>query len=56
MREPITTDDRISYVNARGRFQVFDRKISCALCRTCLADSSGHCMYGGPFRHSREKV
>lgn len=49
MKEPITTDKRISYVNANNRLVVYDRPTKCALCNRCLADHTGHCPFGGPF-------
>lgn len=49
-REPITTDQRVFYVNLHNQWVVYDRPVSCALCRKCLADQHGRCMYGGPFK------
>lgn len=49
LREPITTDERVSYINAHNQLVIYDRPVKCALCNRCLADRSGRCMYGGPF-------
>ena len=49
MKEPITTDERISFVAARGDIVVYDRHAKCALCRKCLVNKHGRCPFGGPF-------
>lgn len=49
MREPVTTHWRISYIDRFGRLVVFDRRMSCALCETCLASANGRCWNEGPY-------
>jgi hypothetical protein len=44
-REPVTAEDRVSYVDARGKLLVFDQPVSCALCKNCLGHPSGLCLY-----------
>lgn len=56
MREPVTSDERVSYVNAHGQLVVYNVRTKCALCRKCLADQSGRCMYGGPFAADGQAV
>jgi len=55
-REPITTDDRISYVDVDGHLRVFDRKVRCAQCTSCLADAGGRCFHSGPFNAAMERM
>jgi hypothetical protein len=49
LREPVTTDRRISFIDRFGRLVVYDRALSCSMCRSCLADALGTCMQYGPF-------
>lgn len=49
MREPVTTDTRISYIDLRDRLVVFDRPTSCGMCRSCLACVTGRCFSLGPY-------
>lgn len=51
MSEPVTSDERISFMAATGAYAVFDRPARCALCSRCLLDRTGHCRWGGPFPH-----
>lgn len=39
--EPVTAEDRVSYLNHRGRLVVFDVPTSCALCTRCLTTRAG---------------
>lgn len=49
-REPITRDDRISYVSATGDIVVYDLAGRCSQCSKCLVNrESARCLCGGPF-------
>lgn len=51
IKEPITTDTRISFINQFGQLVVYDLPVSCPLCHSCLLNrQSGICLYGGPFQ------
>lgn len=56
VREPVTTDKRVSYVNAHNQLVAYDVPMKCALCRKCLGDRAGRCMYGGPFAASTSSI
>lgn len=55
MREPVTTADRISYIDVNNVLVIFDIKIRCACCTKCLANSvTGRCYNWGPFNKNME--
>lgn len=49
MREPVTSDSRVSFINLHSRLEVFDIAGTRPLCRRCLKHRQGHCLFGGPF-------
>lgn len=45
MTEPVTTDNRISFIDMLGRRIVFDQPGCCPMCNRCLKDGLGNCPY-----------
>ena len=43
--EPVTAEDRVSFVDRTGRLVVFDIPTSCALCVKCLGNAGGPCPF-----------
>lgn len=49
-KEPITTDDRVSYYNMENKLVVYDVKGHCGACTKCLLNSvTGRCLGTGPY-------
>ena len=49
LREPVTTENRQSFIDAENKLRVWDQPGHCAACTRCLLSAHRRCPCAGPF-------